>query len=768
MKSSYRSLELDRILDQVAQEAAFSSSKKAILEANPVFQELHWQRKLQYLKESMAMIQEAGEPIFFFRKDMRQSFLQAKKGGLLNGSQLFDVAQFFGLVQSMIQYHQSIKEAKKETIQDLFSSLIPFLTLEKQLRNTVSPEGEVLDSASASLRNIRSSLARLELSIAHTAQEFVSRHSDKVVDGLITMRGNRTLVLVKASYKNSFGGYVYGDSASGLASYIEPSALVSLNNQRLSLFDQEEEEIARILKEMSALVKQVADQSLANLDSLEEIDQIFAKASWSLKKEACVPLLTREARLYLEKVRHPLIDPKKVVANTYTLEANQHLVLITGPNTGGKTVSLKVIGLSILLSACGIGVLANQAILPMVDEVFVDIGDDQSVVASLSSFSAHMSKQAQILSEVTQNSLVLLDEIGNGTDPKEGEALAISILNHLREVGCMTFATTHYDRLKAYGKRHSDIVLASVLFNSETLLPTYHYCQGLTGSSNAFAVADRYGLPKSIVKYARSLKEQAKSQEDHLIEELDRQRLALDQEKESFQKEREVFLTRYKELHQKEEALRLKEEKFEKEKEQVLQATLRKYEKEAKEIVEALKNKDLKYHEALTLKKQLSIQEEPVETEDKKPFLVGDAVELLSSKQVARIIKVEKKRITIDLNGKSYQVKPSQLRHSLRQLPKKPKESVFVQTGSLFQQSVSSEVNLIGLTVEEAMRQFGDYLDRVKMAHLHQIRIIHGDGSGKLRTAVHKRLDQLEMVDSYRLGMPNEGGTGATVVILKS
>ena len=768
MKGSYCSLELPEILKEVSMQTNYPSSAQSIQNSEPDFSPLSWKRNIRYLKEAMRYIQEKGPLVFFFRKEMVSTFQQASKGSLLHGSQLYDVIQFLGLVTSIYCYFQKA-ETKSIELKDLYESLVKEEAVEKQLKNMVDSQGEVLDSASVELRNIRSSIRRNEQTIASTAQEFIAKHSDKVVDGVITVRANRTLILVKSGYKNSFGGYVYGDSSSGLASYVEPAVLVSLNNQRLALYESQEEEVGRILRMGSDLVQGIAHQGLANCSTLQILDQIFAKADWSIQHDACVPYLNEKQELYLKKVRHPLIDSKKVVANIYTLKEPHRMILITGPNTGGKTVSLKVIGLSILLSVCGIGVLAEKAILPMVDEVYVDIGDDQSVISSLSSFSSHMSKQAYIVEHVQKNSLVLLDEIGNGTDPKEGEAIAIAILNHLRQVGCMTFATTHYDRLKSYGKRHPDILVASVLFDMETLLPTYQYRQGLTGTSNAFAVAQRYGLPKSIVHYAKSLKEQAKSEGDRLMETLDQQRISLEKEKEQLEAEKELFLSRYKELHLKENALQAEKRRFEEEKDKVLHQVAHQYEEKARKILHQLKEKDLKYHEALSIKKKMDIpiHHESFEDISKRPFEVGDAVELLSSKQVGQIMKIEKKRITVELNGREYQVKENQLRHSLKQIPKKSQERVFVQTAHLFQTTIPSEVNLIGLTVEEGLHRLDDFLDRVKMGHLHQVRVIHGDGSGKLRQAVHQHLSKMKMVDSFRLAMPNEGGSGATVVILK-
>lgn len=770
MKNSYQCLELDQILKQVAENAFFMLSKQKIMQESPMFHELLWQRNLAYLKESMALIQEIGPLDFYFHKDIHALLLKVSKGSILNGCELFDVSQLLSLIIFTKNYVAKAKNSEISFLSDLFNSLVKQETLLEKLHHTVTNDGTILDTASIELKNIRQSLQQIEKTILNTAQDFVRKYSDKVVDQVITNRDNRTLILVKATYKNAFGGYVYGDSASGLASYIEPSSLVNLNNQKINLQTREEEEEYKILKILSQQVQEISTQVMADLDTLEEIDMIFAKANWSLQHEACLPKLNHEKKLYLKKAKHPLIDPKKVVANSYELSLPQHMILITGPNTGGKTVSLKVIALSLLLSACGIGVCAQEANLPFIDNLFVDIGDDQSVVSSLSSFSSHMSKLAYILQNISDKSLVLLDEIGNGTDPKEGEAIAIAILNELRKKECMCFATTHYDRLKAYAKRHEDIIIASVLFDFDTLLPTYQYRQGISGSSNAFAIAKRYGIPEAIVNYAQSLKDQAKSQEDNLIEKLDQQRLLLEKEKDLLQQKKEKFLLQYRELHLKKEELEQENIKFQQEMLKLKKEILHKYEYKARQIINELKNKDLKYHEALVIKNKLINEDDmvPSLSEDNQEFHVGDAVELLSSKQVARVMKVEKKNITIDLHGRKYQVSKKQLRHSLKTISDSKKVNISLPSASLSTISyIPSEINLIGLHVDEAMRKLDDYLDQVKMSNLHQIRIIHGDGSGRLRQAVQQKLALLKTVDHYRLGMPSEGGTGATVVVLK-
>ena len=423
------------------------------------------------------------------------------------------------------------------------------------------------------------------------------------------------------------------------------------------------------------------------------------------------------------------------------------------------------------MTYCGIPVTCESASVPFFDRVFADIGDDQSVVSSLSSFSAHTKKQAEIARFATENSLVLLDEVGSGTDPQEGESLAISLLNELRKKCAMTIATTHFNRLKAYGKRHDDILLASVEFDMKNLQPTYRYVEGLTGQSNAFEVALRYGLPKHIVNYARFLKGQAKTQEDKLIE-------TLDAELHEARKKEEEYNAKLEELNQKMKKLEKEQRAFEIEKSHWKQNAEEEAEKyienaklEADEILKEMrKQKHAKYHEVLNTRNKLNndeINELPVENTLHEDFEVGDVVELASSNQVARILEIRKKDIVISLNGRELHVKKNQLRPSLKMLPKEKSETfVTVKNHSVYS-SIPLECNLIGLHVDEAMDKLDGYMDEARLHGLTSYRIIHGDGSGALRKAVHERLKRNKYVESYRIGMPQEGGTGATVVEIK-
>ena len=483
-------------------------------------------------------------------------------------------------------------------------------------------------------------------------------------------------------------------------------------------------------------------------------------------------VLTNDKNLYLKRAVHPLIPREKAVSNTYRITDPIRMLLITGPNTGGKTVSLKIIGLSVLMTYMGMPILADEAVIPFFDAVYADIGDDQSVTASLSSFSAHIQKLADIANHATGSSLALMDEIGSGTDPREGEAIAIAVMNTLRERGTVSVATTHYGRLKAYGKRHADILTASVQFDMEKLMPTYKYCEGLTGSSNAFEVAERYGLPQPIIRYARFLKDQAKTQEDELIDKLEKQLSEVQQQKEQLQKKEEEADLQMKQIRTEKVQLERQKDAFRQKAEAEAQQYLDNARKEADEILKEMRSQQMSvhYHEVLKTAKKLEQPESRIETSSavsSSEMKVGDTVELRSTGQIARLTAMNRKDCTIEINGREMHVKKQQLRESDRIIPViKEKPVVFFSTA----QTVSSamqECNLIGMHVDEAMDEMDAFIDQARLHHMKTFRIIHGDGSGALRKAVHAKLAKMSDVESYRIGMPNEGGTGATVVLRK-
>ena len=432
---------------------------------------------------------------------------------------------------------------------------------------------------------------------------------------------------------------------------------------------------------------------------------------------------------------------------------------------------MKIFGLFTLMTYSGMPVTAEEAEVPFFDRVFADIGDDQSVASSLSSFSAHVEKQAEMLEKATEDSFVLLDEIGSGTDPREGESLAIAVLNELRRRHVTIIATTHYSRLKAYGRRHDDILVATVEFDGETLRPTYRYLEGITGESNALLVAERCGLPSSVVNYAKFLKQQATSEEEGMAARLEKQLM------EAEQKTRELD-DRLAKIREYQKTLEDETNRISARREALLEearadaAQIRdSASEEADKIIRELRNSAgrLKYHELLEQKHRIDeIAEEVPETlrEEERPFNVGDTVELRSSGAVAKIVDIRKKDITILMNGREIRVKADKIRHSAKKMPKTAPVTIPVSSIEV-PESIAPECNLIGMRSDEAREELLDYLDSAKLCRLKTFRVIHGEGTGVLRKMVQEVLAKDRSIDSFRYGMPNEGGTGATVVTLK-
>lgn len=756
-------IELDVLISQMSSYCAFSLGKQHLESIEPSFDRLVIKRDNQRIKEVLELTYRYGSMPFNGFKDINQALEYALRNKTLTSFECLNVLDHLRGIKDIENYFNDYKVEYK-AINELVESLYYDDKLYKFLSNTFNEYGEVKDNASSELIQIRNKLKKIESEISSLIERYKRDNSSKLVDGIVSTRNDRVVVLAKNADKNILGGFVYGESASGQAVYLEPPVFIEINNRKLSLKSQEEEEVEKILMECTSRIKEVANYLSYNLSTVALLDSLFARGQWGKNNDCTIGELVEEKELSLIKARHPLIDPKKVVSNTYKIEDPYRVLLITGPNTGGKTVSLKIIGLMVLMTYCGMPISCDEAKIPFFDNVFIDIGDEQSVVSSLSTFSAHLSKLAQICNEATSDSLILLDELGSGTDPKEGESLAIAVLNELRERKSIIVATTHYGRLKSYGKRHSDILVAMVQFDVEKLMPTYKFIEGLTGQSNAFDIALRYGLDPKIIKNAKFLKDQGKTTEDELIEKLEKQ-LVVNQNIEMNLKEKLEIINKEKEKLEKEKDF------IEKQKETLLnnaklEAELYIEEKreEADEIISKLRSKgnDIKYHEALIIKKELEIEDEIIEENNDKEFKVGDVVSIKSNNQVGIITSINKKRVNVDVRGINIKSNISNIRHSDKKIVAKKEAPSFVNTHKITE--TSFECNLIGLRVEEALQDLDKFLDNAKFSRLPMVRIVHGDGTGALRKAVHKRLRNDKSVKEFRLGMPNEGGTGATVV----
>jgi DNA mismatch repair protein MutS2 len=761
---SWDVLEYPLILEEISHYTQFSLSRGLILNLSPQLKPLWVVRENHRTEEAMEFLRIVGSCPMSGMKDIFIPLEKASKDIILSIEELMDVA-VFGRGLSLAKSYYQKAEVKKEHLSDLFDSIQEHTRVSIEIEKCISPSLEMLDSASSTLKSIRQRYRKALSDRESVTQRFMHQNAARLSDSISALRNDRVVVLVKSSEKNSFGGLIHGESASGLSAYVEPPVLLDLNNKVSLLLEEEKEEINRICKELSRLIKPISDDYTNALETMALIDSYFARARFGEIHQGRVITLTDDASIYFKNARHPLIDPKVVVANTYRLESSHPVLLITGPNTGGKTVSLKILGLFCLMGYSGIPVLSDEAYCPMFDEIFVDIGDDQSIVQSLSTFSAHLSKLAKICEQATSKSLVLLDELGGGTDPQEGESLAIAVLDYLKDKGVKVVATTHYSKLKEYALKSNDVLMASVQFDMEAMRPTFKYLEGIAGQSYAFEIAARFNLNPSILEQAQQLKIEAKSEQALLQEKLERKMIELKQFEDTLlMQQAELEDLRYKLNKQEELFNRDKENRLNKAKEEI-DALIENAQEEAQEILDEMRaHKQAPMHELIQKKQQIDSKRLKTKQEPSiENIQIGDWVKLRATNQQGQVLQVKKKQVIVNINGIRMDVSPNQL---IRAEAPKPQKQVFIKHESVA--SVPLELNVIGYRVEEALPLVSQYIDNCLRAKMPFARIIHGHGTGALRQAVHTLLAKQDRIDTYRLGGQGEGGVGATVVTFKS
>jgi len=755
------SLEYQNVLEILVNLASFSLSKDLILKLSPYDRKLVIERENARTKAAMTVERLYGMCPMSGMSDIRPALAAAQRDQILSIPDLMDVARFNRGI-ALIQKFFKDAQCEKEALIDLVNGLESFLNVAEAIERCFNGAYEVLDSASPKLKDIRRHLRQTQTKLQDTASSFIQKHASALSEPISMVRNDRVVVLAKNAEKNSFKGMIHGESASGQSAYVEPPVFVELNNALAQLLIDEEEEIKRICFELSQKIAPLAEAMEAHLETAAELDALFAKARYGNSTNGITALITGD--LYLKEARHPLIDPKTVVANTYRLDDRQRVLLITGPNTGGKTVSLKIIGLFCLMAYSGIPVLCEEARVPLFSQIFVDIGDDQSIAHSLSTFSAHLSKLSEVTDKADAHSLVLLDELGGGTDPIEGECLAMAVLNDLRLSKAWTVATTHYARLKEYGLQHDDIIVASMAFDMEAITPTYRFIEGLPGQSYAFEIARRFGLKARVIDEAVEYKAQAKTQQALLTEKL---QAAIEENR----KIQETLIEKETALNQTLNAIKAKEDDLERNRLNRLKAVedeaqdyLNLVQEEAETILSDMRNaKAAPIHENISRKADIdALVKEKTEEATLDKVKIGQWVKITITKQVGQVVAMRKQLATVSVNGVKLEVPLAKLASA--PTPVMPKT---VQFESARLSSVPLEINVIGLTVEEALDEIDHYLDDCVRARLPFVRLIHGHGTGALRSGIHNYLKTHHFVESYRLGQQSEGGVGATVVYFK-
>lgn len=779
MKTVEKTLELDKILQKLKEYASTSLGIEAINEMKVSTDIDEINNKLDETDEALKLIVRIGNIPLGGISDIRQAVKRAQIGGVLSVEELVNISSFAYGVNQIKLYLDRVNSERIGSIyiSKYINQLIPLTNLRKRIDACIDNNGNILDDASPKLKDIRQQIKVLEARIREKMNQILSTKSSYLTDTIITIRNDRFVVPVRVEYKNTFEGIIHDISQSGNTVFIEPKVVVELNNRVNSLKHEENEEIYRILRELSEEVSNVANELLQDVMIVKQLDFIYAKARFALDINAIRPKLNDQGVIKIIKGRHPLIDPQIVVANDVFLGDEHQAMIITGPNTGGKTVTLKMVGLLTLMMQSGLLVPCNEeSQLAVFDNVFADIGDEQSIEQSLSTFSSHMKNIINITNNITINSLVLLDELGAGTDPKEGAALAESILDYLLKRGARIIATTHYSELKTYAYNTDKVINTSVEFDVETLRPTYKLLIGIPGRSNALEISRRLGLNEKIIAQASSRIETEKTDVSKLIMQLENQGLYLDKlinENEALKKELQSQILKYELLNN--ELANQKDTLKEKAYEEARQI-VRKAQKEANLIIEELKRikkervLDVKDHEISELKGKLRhlIEQDTDEQLSSTSDILnpGDVVKVLTLNRTGELIEqVNEDEWLVRLGNLNSRIHKQYL-ELVKSSDAEKKRKKEAEVRVIKKSTAHLELDLRGERYEEAIIKLDKFIDEALINNISQVVIIHGHGTGALRKGVQDYLKKCPYVKEFRYGGEGEGGVGVTVVTL--
>jgi len=784
-EKSYQTLELQQVLELLAAQTQTARGREAALALRPADNLYESQRRQQETADAVFLMGLYGSPGFGGLRDVTDSVTRADMGGSLNPSELLQIAALLRSARNVKAYVEK-PDQNRTSLDVFFQRLSGNKYLEEKIYNAFLSEEELADNASPALNDIRRNKRAAASRVRDVLNRIVSSNSKMLQDSIVTQRDGRYVVPVKAEYKNAFGGLVHDVSSSGATFFIEPQSVVELNNTLRELEAKEKQEIARILAELSAEVASFAGPILGDYDTLCILDLIFAKGKLSYKMKASRPTLVEQGRTELNRARHPLLDPDKAVPITFAIGGKTDTVIITGPNTGGKTVSIKTLGLLTLMAQCGLQLpVGGDSTVRICPNVLSDIGDEQSIQQSLSTFSAHMTNIVRILEKAGPGDLVLLDELGAGTDPIEGAALAVSIIEELRSRGVWVAATTHYAEMKLYALETPGVENASCEFDVQTLMPTYKLVFGIPGKSNAFAISRRLGLEEGILRRAeQSIGVKDKAFED-VISQLDERRQELERE----------LATAKRQAREAEELNRRATERMsnlERDRDKLIfdarlqaQGLIEEARRSAEQVLEEAKRlkqeaadgKDANLAAArAAFRGELNEAQKKVQTQKvtkqamplPRSLRAGDVVEIVSTGTRGTVLTTPagKEPVLVQAGILKITVKQSDLQ--LLDQSDKPKEQPR-KRGPVLQAPTSGgmEVDLRGQSADEAIMELERFIDTAIRRRLETVRIIHGKGTGVLRKAVQQRLKAMPQVKSFRLGLYGEGEDGVTIATLK-
>lgn len=790
-------LEYDKIVEMLAECAATEGAKARALSLSPSSDIDEINRRQDYVFDAKRLINTKGYPFFSALLSVPAAAERAYKGAILSARELLDIASLLRSSRMMLDYI-SMDKPYTTSLDEIFQRLIPNRQLEDVIVRSIISEDVISDDASPKLAEIRRKIKATNNKIKDTLQSFVGGERIKYLqENIVTMRNGRYVVLVKAEYKNELKGLVHDTSASGATLFVEPMSVVEANNELKELAAAESHEIERILAEISASVSDFSSAISLNYHNIVEISYYFAAASLAIQMKAERPEIVKGRYVELKRAKHPLIPRDKVVPIDISVGRDYDTLVITGPNTGGKTVSLKTLGLLTLMAQSGLEIPANEdSKIGVFDQILVDIGDEQSIEESLSTFSSHMVNVVDIIEKTTDKSMVLFDELGAGTDPVEGAALATAILEKTREKGAVTAATTHYSELKVYALETPRVENASCEFNVQTLRPTYRLIVGTPGKSNAFAISEKLGLPDEIIKRAEKLIERDNKRFEDVIERLDTNRIEMEKEREEAEKLRREFedfkIASERELKQK---IKKNEDEIQKsllKARQILDSAKASSEFVFKQL-EELRKEDDKQKRLLLMQKArdevrrqiassnamfdgFELREATLEEDYKlpRPLVVGDKVYLVTIGKEGTVTATEDKKGLISVTSGILKTKvtPDKLRLIDGNVKfKRPPEPNKVSEAKVKRSIVSSfrtEVDVRGMIGDDAWFVVDKYIDDAVLAGVSSVRIIHGKGTGALRVALWKYFKSDSRIKSYRHGNYGEGDSGVTVIELKT
>ena len=782
-EKSIATLELPRVLEQLAACASTQEGKERCLALRPMTDPDDVQRAQEETSAAVEMLIKRGSPGFSGVKPVGASLQRADMGGSLNTRELLEVAAVLRCARTVQDYGAG---EEKTPISHLFRALTPNRFLEETITNSIIGEDELADSASSELASIRRHIRATESKVRDILQRILSSNQSKYLqESIITIRSDRYVVPVKSEFKNAIPGLAHDVSSSGSTFFIEPMGVVKANNELRELMAQEKKEIERILAELSAQCAAHKEDIAEDYDLLVWLDAIFARGRLSLNMEASQPRLS-DRYLRLRKARHPLLDRKKAVANDLELGERFDTLMITGPNTGGKTVTLKTIGLLTLMAQCGLHIPTGaDSTVRIFDRVLADIGDEQSIAQSLSTFSSHMTNIVGILREADDRTLILFDELGAGTDPVEGAALAAAIIESARGIGSLVAATTHYAELKVYAMTTEGVENASCEFNVETLAPTYRLILGIPGKSNAFAISRRLGLPEYIIEKAAARLDAENVRFEDVLTKLDQQRQEMEKERTEARRlklEMEQSAAKAREYRERLEAERAKVvEKAQAEARSIIQEARAASDLAISELKELKKRKDLDWQQVndgrAEARRLLNEAERgiggPVQEPEAPPptreARAGDTVELVSMGTKASVLSVNKDG-TLQLQAGILKISARQSEVRVVEgetQSQKEARKIIQRAERTLRTAAPREVDLRGMMTDEAVAALESFLDTAMLGKLETVTIIHGKGTGAVRNAVRTYLKRSRYVKAFRPGRYGEGEDGVTVVELK-